>query len=360
MDVTRYYLGFNLTPGIGPARLGRLIELFGSVKAAWEAPTGNLIAVGLEAKSIEALLATRARLDLDAELARAEQLGVRLLCIEDEAYPMLLRQIPQPPPLLYVRGTLANTDDWALAVVGTRGPTDYGKEVTRRLVTELASAGVTIISGLALGIDARAHQAALEANGRTIAVLACGVDVPYPETNRALAERITASGALVSEFPLGLAPIPNNFPARNRLISGLARGTLVVEAGEPSGALITVEFALEQGREVFAVPGPIHSSKSAGTNKLIRNGAALVSSAADILQDLNWTAATAQQEARQALPEDPIEAALLGLIGYEPRHIDELGREAGFAAPAASAALAMLELKGFIRQAGPMQYVLVK
>lgn len=360
MDVTRFYLGFNLTPGIGPARLARLIELFGSAQGAWEAPSGRLLSAGLEGKSIEALLATRARLDLDAELVRAERLGVQVVCIEDDAYPALLRQIPQPPPLIYVRGALATADDWALAVVGTRGPTDYGREVTRRLVVDLAGAGVTIISGLALGIDAKAHQAALEANGRTIAVLACGVDVPYPETNRSLAERIVASGALVSEIPLGVAPIPNNFPARNRLISGLARGTLVVEAGAKSGALITVEFALEQGREVFAVPGPIHSLKSAGTNQLIRNGAALVTSASDILQDLNWTTATAQQEARQILPDDPVEAALLPLIGYQPRHIDELGQEIGFSASVVSVALTMLELKGFIRQAGPMRYVLTR
>lgn len=360
MDVTRYYLGFNLTPGIGPARLARLIERFGSARAAWEAPTSSLLSMGLEGKSIEALLATRARLDLEAEYTRAQRLGVQIICIEDEAYPALLRQIPQPPPLLYIRGALTAADDWALAVVGARGPTEYGKETTRRLVTELVNSGVTIISGLALGIDARAHQAALEAGGRTIAVLACGVDVPYPETNRALAERIVAHGALVSEIPLGMAPVPNNFPARNRLISGLARGTLVVEAGEKSGALITVEFALEQGREVFAVPGHIYSVKSAGTHRLIRNGAALVRNAEDILQDLDWTAATAQQEARQTLPDDPIEAALLPLIDYEPRHIDELGRLAGFGLPVVSAALAMLELKGFIRQAGPMRFVLAK
>lgn len=360
MDATRYYLGFNLTPGIGPARLSRLIEVFGSAQAAWEASSGRLLQAGFEGKSIEALLATRARLDLDAELAKAERLQVRVVCIEDETYPALLRQIPQSPPLLYIRGALTEADDWALAVVGTRGPSDYGREVTRRLVADLASAGVTIVSGLALGIDAKAHQAALEANGRTVAVLACGVDVPYPETNRSLADRIVFNGALISEFPLGTIPVPNNFPARNRLISGLSRGTLVVEAGKKSGALITVDFALEQGRDVYAIPGPIYSLKSSGTNQLIRDGATLVMNADDILVDLNWTTATAQQEARQSLPNDPVEAALLPLIGYEPRHIDELGREVRLDAPSVSVALAMLELKGFVRQAGPMRYVLVK
>lgn len=360
MDTTRFYLGFNLTSGIGPARLARLIEVFGSVEAAWNAPVSLLMTSGLDAKSIEALIATRARLDLDAELARAERLGVRILCIDNLDYPELLREIPQPPPLLYVRGTLTTADEWALAVVGTRGPSDYGREATRRVAGELAAAGVTIVSGLALGIDALAHQAALESGGRTIGVLACGVDVPYPERNRALATRITTSGALVSEFPLSTAPIPNNFPARNRLISGLARGTLVVEAGERSGALITVEFALEQGREVFAVPGNIFNLKSAGCNRLIRNGAGLITSASDILDGMDWTTATAQQEVRQALPDDPTEAAILALIDYTPRHIDEIGRATLHTAPTLSATLTMLELKGYIRQAATMHFVLVK
>ena len=360
MDTTRYYLGFNLTPGIGPARLSRLTELFGSVEAAWQAPAGLLMASGLDAKSIEALLTTRERVDLDRELARAERLGVQILCIDNPAYPDLLRQTPQPPPLIYIRGSLTSADEWALAVVGTRGPSDYGREATRRVAGELAAAGVTIVSGLALGIDALAHQAALESGGRTIGVLACGVDVPYPERNRGLAEQISENGALISEYPLGIAPIPNNFPARNRVISGLARGTLVVEAGERSGALITVEFALEQGREVFAVPGPIFNPKSAGCNRLIRNGATLVTCANDMLEGMNWTTATAQQEARQVLPDDPTEAAILTLIDYSPRHIDEISRASQHAPPTVSATLAMLELKGYIRQAGVMQYVLRK
>lgn len=358
MDYTRFYLGFNITSGIGPARVARLIEHFGTPEAAWQASPGDLMACGLDAKSIEALLATRRRIDLDAELERAARLGVRLLSIESEGYPPLLRQIPQPPPLIYVRGSLAPADEWAVAVVGTRGPSDYGREAAARLAGDLALAGVTIVSGLALGIDARAHQAALDSAGRTIGVLACGVDVPYPETNRPLAERMVSSGALISEFPLGMLPIPSNFPARNRLISGLARGTLVVEAGAKSGALITVEFALEQGREVFAVPGQIFSAKSAGTNRLIRNGAAMVTCAEDILDALSWTSATAQQEARQALPADPVEAALLQLLSYEPRHIDEIGRESGLAAADVAASLAMMEIKGYIRQAGVLKYVL--
>lgn len=360
MEQRRYYLGFNLTPGIGPARLARLIERLGSVEAAWKAGASDLLACGLDAKSCESLLATRARVDLDAELERAARAGVQILCVEDDGYPALLRQTPQPPPLIYVRGELQARDDWALAVVGTRSPTGYGKEATRRIVGDLAAAGVTIVSGLALGIDSVAHTAALDAAGRSVAVLGCGVDIVYPERNRRVAERILDQGALVSEFPLGTLPAAVNFPPRNRLISGLSLGTLVVEAGARSGALITVDFALEQGRDVFAVPGPIYSRASVGTNRLIQQGAGLVAAAGDILQALNWTAVPEQQELQLLLSDDPAESALLALIDYEPRHIDELSRTSGLTVPAVAAALAMMELRGMVRQAGTMYYVLAR
>jgi DNA processing protein len=360
MHNTRYYLGFNLTPGIGPARLARLIEHFGSAREAWEASAADLIFSGLDGKSCESLMTTRARIDLDVELERVERAGVQLLCVEDLEYPALLQQIPQPPPLIYVRGALTPADEWSLAVVGTRGPTTYGKEAARRVVGDLAGAGISVVSGLALGIDTIAHIAALESGGRTIAVLGSGVDLPYPERNRRLAAQIIEQGALISEYPLGTLPVPTNFPARNRLISGLTQGTLVVEAGARSGALITVKFALEQGRDVFAIPGQIFSRASEGTNRLIRDGAGLVTQAGDILDALNWTKASAQQEVKLALPDDPTEAALLALISYDPQHIDELSRAAGLPTPSTSAALAMLELKGLVRQASAMQYVLAR
>lgn len=356
----RYYLGFNLVPGIGPMRLARLIERCGSVEAAWHAGPGELTAAGLDARSSAALLETRRHCNLDAELERAAAARVRLLTIADPDYPMLLAQTPAPPPLLYVRGALTSADDWALAIVGTRGPTSYGKEATRRLAADLAGAGVTVVSGLALGVDTIAHGAALEAGGRTIAVLGCGVDVAYPERNQRLAAAIVENGALVSEYPLGTKPMPANFPPRNRIISGLTLGTLVVEAGAKSGALITVEFALEQGRDVFAVPGSIFSKASEGTNRLIRNGAGLVTQAIDILEALNLGVMSAQREVRAELPEDPTEAALLELLSYEPQHADSLGRAAGLPAPAVSAALTMLELKGYVRQVSSMEFVLAR
>lgn len=353
----RYYLGFNLAPGLGPARLARLLAHCGSLERAWHADALDLAAAGVDARTSAALIATRERVDLDRELERAERLGVTLLSIEDAGYPRLLREIPGAPPLLYVRGALTPADEWAVAVVGTRSPTAYGREAARRLAGDLARAGITIVSGLALGVDAIAHAAALEAGGRTVAVLGCGVDRPYPERHRELAERIIAQGALVSDYPLGALPAAANFPPRNRIISGLSHGTLVVEAGARSGALITVEFALEQGRDVLAVPGSIFSRQSEGCLQLLRNGAALVASAGDVLAALDLTTASAQSEARIELPADPVEAALLAELSYEPRHIDELGRAIELPAPTVAAALALLELKGLARQAAPMQYV---
>jgi DNA processing protein len=317
----------------------------------------EIYAAGLDAKTATALLAARRTLDLAAERERVEQADIQLITRDDQGYPAALAQIPAPPPLLYVRGQISAVDDWSVAVVGTRSPTTYGREATRRVVGELAAAGVTIVSGLAIGVDTIAHTTALEAGGRTLAVLGSGLDQIYPERNRALAEQIVASGALVSEFPLGTRPTPQLFPVRNRIISGLALATLVVEAGTKSGALITVRNALEQGRDVFAVPGPIFSPKSEGPNQLIRDGAGLVMRGQDILEALNLSAAAIQQEVQAALPDDPTEAALLELVSYEPQHVDELRRQSDMPITVVSSTLAIMELKGLIRQAGPMQYV---
>ncbi len=360
MQSTSYYLGFNLVNGIGPARLERLIDYFGSVEAAWLAQPADLMAAGLDAKLARALVNARQTLDLDAEMERAERLDIQLISCEDPAYPTLLRQIPLAPPLLYVRGQIGDVDAWSVGVVGTRAPSPYGREAARRLSGDLASAGVTIVSGLALGIDAIAHAAALDAGGRTIAVLACGVDLIYPERHIALAERICAAGAMVSEFPLGTRPIPQLFPVRNRLISGLSSGVLVVEAGQKSGALITVDYALEQGRDVFAVPGQIYMHTSDGTNQAIRNGAGLVTCAQDILEALNFSSAAIQREVQAAFPDGPTETALMDLVSYAPQHVDELRRSMNLPIAEVMAALTVLELKGLVRQSGVMHYVLAR
>jgi len=360
MDQTRYYLGFNLVNGIGPARLDRLIEYCGSIASAWLARPADWLAAGLDGRSITALTRAQRTLDLDAELERVERAGVQLITRDDAAYPAVLAQIAAPPPLLYVKGQISAVDTWCVAVVGTRSPTAYGKEATRRIVGELAAAGVTIVSGLAIGVDTIAHATTLEMAGRTLGVLASGLDQIYPQRNRALAEQIAANGAILTEFPLGTKPTPQLFPVRNRIISGLALATLVIEAGAQSGALITVRYALDQGRDVFAVPGQIFSRMSEGTNQLIRDGAGLVTCGQDILDALNLSAVASQQEIQAALPDDPIEAAMLRLVSYDPQHIDELGRQCELPIATVSATLALLELKGLVRQAGSMHYVLAR
>lgn len=354
---TRYYLGFNLVQGVGPVRLARLVERCGSVEHAWNATSNEMAAAGLDQKTMAALHRARTTIDLEAALERVARAGVDLLTIEDADYPGLLAQIEHPPPLLYVRGALAESDRWALAVVGTRSPTSYGKEATRQLVGDLACSGLTIVSGLAVGIDSIAHEAALEAGGRTIGVLGCGIDIIYPERNKKLAARIVENGAIISEYPIGTRPIAANFPPRNRIISGASLGTLVVEAPEESGALITVEFALDQGREIFAVPGSIFNRTSGGTHRLIQNGAALVHRADDVLEALNLMSLPVQQEFATILPEDPTEAALMQHLSAEPQHIDVLCRASGMSTAEVSSTLALLELKGNVRHVGNMEYV---
>lgn len=354
---TRYYLGFNLVQGVGPVRLARLIEHCGSVEHAWNASADDMAAAGLDQKTMNALRKARTDIDLEAALEQVARAGVDLLTIEDADYPRLLAQIDHPPPLLYVRGAFAETDGWAMAVVGTRSPSTYGKEATRHIVSELARNGLTIVSGLAVGIDSIAHTAALEAGGRTIGVLGCGIDIVYPERNKKLATQIVENGAIISEYPIGTRPVAANFPPRNRIISGASLGTLVVEAPTESGALITVEFALDQGRDVFAVPGSIFHHTSGGTNRLIQNGAALVSSAEDVLDALNLMSLPVQQEFAAILPEDPTEAALLQHLSAEPQHIDTLCRASGMPPALVSSTLAMLELKGNARHVGNMEYV---
>lgn len=355
-DRARYYVGFNRVRGIGPARLRMLLDVFGDVERAWHAPAEMLAGAGLDRRSLENLLEARAHLDLDREMRRIAAVGAHVITWEDEEYPKLLAEIPDPPPVLYVRGELKPEDAWAVAVVGTRRASAYGREVTRRLVSALAQAGITIVSGLARGIDAVAHQTALEAGGRTIAVLGCGIDLVYPPEHRDLARRIAAQGALVTEYPPGTQPEPGNFPPRNRIISGLSLGVLVTEAGRDSGALITTDYAAEQGRDVFAVPGSILAAGCAGTNRLIQDGAKPVLEPNDILRELNLTMIPQQAEARQVLPTTETEALILAHLGDEPIHVDELIRAVGLPVAQVTSTLALMELKGMVRQVGGMKY----
>jgi DNA processing protein len=346
-----------MVPQVGPSRFKRLLDHFGDPEAAWRAAPLELARAGLDRRAIDGLVALRQTADPAEVWTRVERLGVTVVTLDDPAYPALLREIADPPPVLYLRGELAAADRWALAVVGTRRMTPYGRQVVERLVGELARAGLTIVSGLALGIDGAAHRAALQAGGRTVAVLGSGLDQLYPSDHIGLAREIVGSGAVMTEFPLGTKPDAVNFPRRNRIISGLSMGTLVIEAAETSGALITADFALEQGRDVFAVPGSILSSASTGPNRLIKEGARPVTSAQDILEELNLTVVAQHEAVRDALPDDPTESALLKLLSGEPLHVDEIGRSSALPAWQVSSALTMMELKGLVRQVGGMNYV---
>jgi DNA processing protein len=292
-------------------------------------------------------------------MEKLERLEVSVLTIFDPTYPPRLKEIFNAPPLLYVKGEITRQDDQSVGVVGTRGPTVYGKELAARIVPELVRSGLTIVSGLARGIDSIAHRAALDAGGRTIAVLGCGIDVIYPAENRTLYGLIRDSGAVVTEYPLGTKPDAFNFPARNRIISGLTLGTIVVEAQYTSGALITADYALEQNREVFAFPGRATDRGSAGCNRLIRDGRAkLVTATEDIVAELDLTVAVQQLEIKLALPANDEESRLLALLSHEPVHIDDLSRQSALPTPTVASTMMMLELKGTVRQIGSMSYVL--
>ncbi|MEA3397722.1 MAG: DNA-processing protein DprA [Chloroflexota bacterium] len=360
MEKLRYWLGFNLVRGIGPVRLRALLNYFGDVRTAWEAPEIALREVGLDRRSLRNLLQVRRQVDLEQVLRKVEAAGAQVLTWESPTYPLLLQQISDPPPVLFVKGELTPADEWAVALVGTRKATANGREVARQLAGDLARNGVTVISGLARGIDGIAHRAALEAGGRTIAVLGCGVDQVYPPEHRRLAAEIMEHGALVSDYPLGTRPEGKNFPPRNRIISGLSLGALVVEAGLRSGALITADFAADQGREVFAVPGNILNPAAAGCNRLLRDGAAVVTEVRDILETLHLDQLAERQVAREILPTNATEAALLAQLSCEPCHVDALSREAHLPVEEVSSTLVMMELKGMVRQVGALQYVLAR
>ncbi len=359
MGDIRYWVGFNLVRGIGPARLRALLDYFGDLETAWQAAPEALRHAGLDRRSLQSVLKARGKLDLDAELARIERAKIQVLTWEDEDYPRLLREIYSPPPLLYVRGHLLPEDDYAIAVVGTRGVSAYGRQVTQRLATDLVRNGLTVVSGLARGVDGEAHRAALAAGGRTIAVLGSGFNHLYPPEHRRLAAQIAEQGALLSEYGLDVRPEGGNFPARNRIISGLSLGTVVVEAGTRSGALITAAMAADQGREVFAVPGSILHKTSAGTNHLIQEGAKAVLTVEDVLEELNLTArqVSEQKEARQVMPISAAEERLLQQLSFDPRHVDEVSRQLGLPVAEISSLLVLMELKGLVRQVGDMEYV---
>ena len=392
-----YWIALSRVPRLGSARF-RLLESFfdGDMTAVWDAPARDLRAAGVGRAVAQSIVTARETSSPEQELSRLRDAGVAAINWHDPAYPYRLKETDDAPPVLYVRGALPPVDAPSIAVVGTRRPSDYGYRVTADLSSSLAAHGVVVVSGLALGIDARAHKSTVDAGGTTVAVLGNGLDTVYPRENLRLAERIVAEGgAIISEFPLGVRPEASHFPRRNRIISGMTLGTLVTEAGETSGTRWTVYHALEQNREIFCVPGSIYSESSRLTNRLIREGAKLVCNVNDILVEIGLETSERQIpldlpqtgpasgapvktdangsgestrtqyhdpiECERAAPETPDddEAELLQHITKEPVHIDDLVTLSRRPIAEISGLLTMLELKGLVRQVGTMHYQLV-
>ena len=384
---TKSLIHLNLIPGIGNYTIRRLLAAFGSAEKSLAATSAELAQIdGLTPDVRQQLIDGRSRAPLAQELELIEQHQCHVVTINDDAYPALLKQIDDPPVLLYIIGNFPLPDTLSIAIVGSRSPTKYGKTISQQLSHQLAERGVTVVSGFARGIDTCVHRGALEADGRTVAVFGCGLSIMYPETNRALAVEIIESGALVSEFPMTMPPRGKNFPRRNRVISGLTLGTLVVEASERSGSLITARHAAEQGREVFAVPGQIFSGRSRGTHSLINQGATLINSVDDLLDALpqNYTQIlggesleppAAKQPDKIARPQSvekrstptpqpkanlnltPEEQTVLSAMGADSVHIDEITRVTQLPIGKVSSLLVMLELKGVVQQLPGKQFV---
>ncbi len=346
-----------MVSGVGPRIRQTLLERFGTPEAVLAAAPSQLRDVqGIGPKLTERIVAARAEIDAEGIIALCREHGIGLLTERDAAYPRMLREIPDPPGVLFFRGELKPQDDLAIAIVGTRHGSRYGIEQAERLAASLARAGLTIVSGLARGIDAAAHRGALSAGGRTLAVLASGLTSIYPPEHAALAEEIAAHGALLTEAPPGAAPHAGTFPQRNRIISGLTLGTIVVEAPEQSGALITARHAAEQNREVFAVPGRVDNRASRGCHRLIRDGAKLVESADDVLEELGPLVAAVPRDDGQVIHHpaelslNEIEQQVLQAIHSEPTLIDQIVGDTGLAVPQVLATLSVLETRRLIRR----------
>ncbi|MFA7249166.1 MAG: DNA-processing protein DprA [Dehalococcoidia bacterium] len=357
----KYRVALHRVHRLGSMRFGLLDRFFSDMEEAWHAGLTDLAAAGLDARTASEVRRAQQEIDPDGEMERLERAGVTVLAAGHAPYPSRLGEIDDAPPLLYARGEWRAEDEWSVAVVGTRGATAYGRQATAEFARGLAATGVTVVSGLARGVDTIAHRTALDSGGRTVAALANGLDTVYPPENRHLADEIAERGALLTDYPLGTKPRADFFPRRNRILSGVSLGTLVVEGDYQSGAMITAKFATEQNRELFAVPGSIFSPQSRGPLSLIRDGATPVASANDILEALNLTQLGAQMDfGRAAPPESPDERALMRVLTRDPQHIDLVARMSGLAPSVASGTLALLELKGLVRDLGGMQFVRVR
>jgi len=364
MNETACLIALSRAKEIGASTLKTLIEHFGSASNIIEAnlkEIKNIRGIGEKrAKALEEAIKGFSLKNILSEIDSLRARNINILSYLDRDYPQQLKEIPSPPLLLYIKGEIRPEDRFAIAVVGSRKPTHYGFSVAEKLSEELSSMGLTVISGLARGIDTASHIASLRCGGRTIAVLGSGIDVPYPPENKGLMKRIAISGAVVSEFPPEAGPSKETFPQRNRIISGLSLGVLVVEASRGSGALITASHAIEQGKEVFAIPGSIYSETSGGTNELIKKGAKIVTSAKDIVEELSGLLKgfikLSKEMVRAEVSSE--EKAICDILSREPVHVDEILKTSGLPAQKALALLLELELKGIVRQAEGKRFYL--
>ena len=374
MNEQRYWVALHQVSGIGPVSFSKLESHFGEMSKAWDASSAEIAAAGLPAKLVKKIDQFRNDHEPDEIVGKLSDLGIAAVHLRHPDYPHQLRETAAAPSVIYTKGDVSLNSEPMVAVVGLRDATPYGLEMTRRLSYDLASAGVTVVSGLARGIDSAAHKAALEAGGRTVAILGSGLDRVYPQRNIGIAQKITERGALLTEYPPGVSALPQHFPRRNRVISGICKGVVVVEAAFKSGAMLTVSWALEQNREVFAVPGSALSEKSKGTNWLIQQGAKLTTSVEDILEELNIEPATSSTEPQKNAHGGEfaidnlarennvlnIERRIVELLGNsaEPVHVDDITRELGESVAEVSSVLVMLELRGTARQVAPMQFII--
>lgn len=337
----------------GPARTKLLISYFGSAKHAWKADKKSLLELGLKDTVVNKFSDFKDKFDPTYYFNRLNKLGAKFVTISDSEYPVNLRDLDDAPLVLYIKGVLKKSDTNAVAIVGSRKMTSYGREIATKFASDLASLGITIVSGLAFGVDAIAHKYCLEAGGRTIAVLPSGIDLITPSSNSYLAKAILeGSGAIVSEYPLGHPPLKTNFAARNRIISGLSKAVLIIEGQMKSGTLLTANSAAKQGRTVFAVPGQITSPSSYVPNYLIQNGAKLTTSVNDILEELDIQLKVDVDALENAMPQTSDELQLSEILGVEPLHLDEVARISGLAVSVISASLTVMELKGLVKNIG--------
>lgn len=361
MTEREYLVALSTFTPFGPMRLKLLMSYFKKASKVWKAGAHELSELGINKKTVESFVKHRDAFEYKKYSGRLEKLGIKTISIFEENYPENLREIEDAPFVIYVRGKLEKIDSRAIAIIGSRLMTSYGKEVASKFAGELANFGITIVSGLALGVDAQAQKSALVAGGRTIAVLASGLDIISPASNTALAlELIKNHGALVSEYPLGHIPFPSDFAVRNRLISGLSKGVLVVEAKIKSGTFYTVNAALSQGRPVFAVPGPIYSPTSEAPHYLIQNGAKLTTDVGDIMSELNMQVMVNREETEKILPSGPVEEKIISLLEKEPIHLDEIVRISGITTSEVSARLTFMEMKGMVKNLGGGMYRVAK